>query len=168
MTFNTKTAYHAHFKINNCKRNLTFKCQKCPSTYNLQCKLTAHVKAVHASDFYVCVDPGCGMQFTTKLQLKEHRKIHVYKCQKCVARFKTMKKFENHSKSCNPVKPTPERVKCPICSKECSGKGQLATHMFRHKEKPEFTCDICGVQKKFYQMLISHMEVHISKFDSKN
>lgn len=75
--------------------------------------------------------------------------IRPYSCTYCPRSFYSSIALQNHSwlhsnKDGVDAIANGQKVRCPVCRKDMSTKGNLKVHMESHKPKGKYTCDICG------------------------
>lgn len=142
----------------------------CESVFKFACSLRLH-KIRHQSNYrYNPIRIKCEIcdkmivKSQRKIHLRTHVLFHAFECTKCHRSFKQETSLAAHMKNYHErMIVMKAKVKCKICSKEFAGKGQLGSHMNSHIEKPIFQCDICGWERQWYAILLTHMEIHISK-----
>ena len=85
--------------------------------------------------------------------------VYKFRCDKCHRRFKTEKYWEEHVESkCN-VRPS----KCEICGQEMKFR-DLNLHMrYKHGQKRQFPCKVCGEKFPTKSKMKKHREMHGEK-----
>ena len=85
--------------------------------------------------------------------------VYKFRCDQCHRRFKTVKYWEEHLESkCN-VRP----AKCEICGQEMKFR-DLNLHMrYKHGQKRQFPCKVCGEKFHTKSKMKKHREMHGEK-----
>ena len=162
-----------------------FTCHFCNKPFANNENLQKHIKATHNMKPYQCAK--CGETCESKRDLSKHKetcKVNVIPCDVCGKTFKgkhrerhmrthivTEKRFKCNecdqvfTKEIDRKKHQHEiHGKCPtcaVCGTAFQYQNTLNLHMIRqHRQKTEFTCDICGVGFPIKSKLLRHKNVH--------
>lgn len=122
-----------------------FKCSLCSKTFNLNCRLTQHLKRSHPNEddkiTYVC--DVCGKALTSIKSLNDHRRLHTgekpFACTYCRKPFRSRGLLQGHIRTHTKEK----RHKCTICEKSFTQRTTLVVHMRSHTGERPYKCNFC-------------------------
>ncbi|XP_044739141.1 zinc finger protein 845-like [Chrysoperla carnea] len=102
----------------------------------------------------------CDKAFTTKNQLRRHRRTHTgkkpYSCEECDKTFTQQSDLNRHNRTHSEEKP----FSCEICSRAFTQETSLTKHKRTHEEEKRFSCEICNKTFTENSSLISHKRIH--------
>ena len=154
------------------KRQYECSTEGCDNRYAFISDLTKHTQSVHTKQLeakYVCDHIGCGKQFTTKQNLKDHKNIHCgdqYKCEwkDCGAVFAVKRYLDKHMTKHKGI----FRCTHEGCQHRAGSASHLRTHEITHSEDKDIICLIndCNKRFKITQSLRKHqLRAHPQEFD---
>lgn len=81
----------------------------------------------------------------------------VWPCTFCPQKFSLKRELINHMSSVHDAK---GEIRCEICDKMFSSRGNLKCHMVNHTGGQRFQCTICGKKFATKENFTGHMNVH--------
>ncbi|CAL4133727.1 unnamed protein product, partial [Meganyctiphanes norvegica] len=137
-------------------------CPTCPNKTKFRSKvaLKNHLKLHRTQDDFVShVCDICGKCFSTKYNLRNHRKLHgvrsrAFSCDSCEKSFYSRHHLSSHIASVHEGK---QAFACVVCGKHLSTLKTLEIHTLTHTGEKPYQCEICGSQ--FRQR--SNLQTHI-------
>ncbi|KAL1459976.1 hypothetical protein WDU94_011918 [Cyamophila willieti] len=127
-----------------------FRCQQCNLELQTRSALDNHMRSVH-SDEKAIVCEHCGERFKTQTQRWYHFKknhdefVTMFSCPICQEMFTTKVGYRIHVRTHRPS----QNICCFYCGNAFKCKRNLIQHIARIHNKPNQTCDLCGM--KFYK-----------------
>lgn len=114
--------------------------------YSEKAKAKYHQEKVIKEDgkvTYKCLK--CSKEFELRVQLKEHRKVHmakvrIYECSHCDKVFTEARKYYSHLGFHKRL------FECLPCGRRFSLLGNLKRHLSTHEGAPDQVCEVCGNQ----------------------
>jgi KRAB domain-containing zinc finger protein len=160
-----------------------YKCEKCGRQFSLRGSLKRHFTVHTGEKRHQC--NVCFKWLSTKRSLRNHILLHenrLHECHVCHVKFSRLKTLNIHSrlqcgeKQCNTNSHSVQnklpslrkkRVRCEICLKKFSNKGNLFQHYRVHKKEPcnlkpvnPLKCDVCSKQFLSASTLKRHSHMH--------
>lgn len=160
-----------------------YKCGECGRLFSLRGSLKRHLSVHTHEKHHQC--NICYRWFSSKHSLRNHKLLHenrLFECHVCHVKFARSKNFIIHAhlhctgKHCNTSSLSPhiklqslgkKRVRCEICFKKFSNKGNLVQHYRIHKrehcnqkESKPFKCDVCCKQFSSASTFRRHSHMH--------
>ncbi|XP_041968476.1 zinc finger protein draculin-like isoform X5 [Aricia agestis] len=124
----------------------TFSCDKCFRNFDTARKKRLHDRSYHEKDRLPYKCGHCEERFKGGRQKHEHMlKVHGIRgpkvnCQVCDKSFETKHAWRLHTTRVHlQLKPH----LCDLCNKGFYAKTELESHMVKHTESRDFTCDVC-------------------------
>ncbi|XP_054287764.1 gastrula zinc finger protein XlCGF26.1-like [Macrosteles quadrilineatus] len=143
----------------------SFFCTECGLGFKLRTSLQKHLVNRHESvqDHFPCDADGCGLVFSKKVQLTNHRiEVHgaqrKFLCQVCGNKFMTQDSLSSHLE-CHSNK---RRFECQYCAKLFNTKEKLTLHVRTHTGEKPYVCDRSACSKSFISKskLVEHIQRH--------
>lgn len=160
-----------------------YKCEKCGREFSIRGSLKRHYTVHTGEKRHQC--NICFKRLSTKRSLSNHILLHekrLYECHTCHVKFTRLKTLNIHTRlycgekhrktnslsGKNKLKSIrKKRVRCEICFKTFSNKGNLFQHYRVHKKEPcnlktgkTFKCEVCSKQFLSASTLKRHSHMH--------
>ncbi|KAG8446570.1 hypothetical protein GDO86_014138 [Hymenochirus boettgeri] len=117
-------------KADKASKPTIYPCPVCSRIYNMQKRLTQHMKIHSTEKPHMC--DKCGKAFKKRYTFKMHLLTHL----QCVGK---------------------SRYKCEFCEFICGDRKQLLNHQFTHMNDKPFKCNQCKYHTYRQDFLLSHM-----------
>ncbi|XP_073963961.1 uncharacterized protein isoform X5 [Choristoneura fumiferana] len=104
----------------------------------------------------------CHKQFTKRIQLTNHKRIHTggkHSCDICSKRFTLRSNLTVHVRSHTGETP----FSCGVCGKQFTQKPNLIKHARIHTGEKPYSCDICKKRFTEKSTLTSHIRIHMGE-----
>lgn len=141
-------------------------CKPCNRIFINFNTLKAHNDLKHAEDGQQICNV-CGKEFTSKMSLQNHMKLHnqkLFTCEICNKSMSTKTSFNNHMERHKPEKDRKYRFYCAFCGKGFSVKSNFDDHQNKHTGNKPYKCNLCPKTFGFRSMMKKHKTfVHSSE-----
>ncbi|XP_062555692.1 zinc finger protein 845-like [Armigeres subalbatus] len=143
-------------------------CNLCGKEFHKFYNLKLHMTRKHsdAKCEFLCDFPECGLSYSTKQGLTNHRRRHdpnfiqpIQKrvvCDQCGKTFSTAGALKKHSYIHSGDMP----FQCQTCNKKLPTAHKLKEHTMRHEGIRNHVCPLCGLKKTTRHELTVHMNYH--------
>lgn len=143
-------------------------CNLCGKEFHKFYNLKLHMTRKHSEvkQEFRCAFPDCGLSYSTKQGLNNHRRRHdpnfiqpVQKrvvCDQCGKTFSTAGALKKH----NYIHSGDMPFQCQVCNKKLPTAHKLKEHMMRHEGVRNHVCPLCGLKKTTRHELTVHMNYH--------
>ncbi|XP_058835202.1 zinc finger protein 808-like [Topomyia yanbarensis] len=150
------------------RRDEPIQCKKCKYSTRYVANYRSHQLTHLKKDKreHRCKQPGCTEVFNNARLCNNHyNQAHKpFVCETCGARFAGKCALSVHKERHQ----NEQKYRCIYCGKGHNAKTDLKIHInIQHRASYSFPCDICGLEFKRKDILISHKRVHSDVYDFK-